>query len=251
MRKCAMKRSLNFDEVRVKTCNGIKRFFKKTKAKKVIIGISGGADSALVAAFCVEALGKENVLGILMPYGKQVDINDSIDLSKGLKIDYRIIDIKPIVDSFIGSTEDGDMFIKGNIMSRSRMIILYSIANKYKGIVAGTTNKSEMAIGYGTKFGDLACDFEVIEELYKTEIWELLKKISMDIKLPILEKIAAKKPTAGLWCGQTDEEELGFNYETLDAFLQGEKTDKEKELKIKKLIKISAHKRHLPPCIKI
>lgn len=210
--------------------------------KKVFIGISGGIDSAVTAALCARAFGKEKVFGILMPYGQQTDIQDSQDIVKHLGIRSFKVDIKPIVDSY--NCFDNKL-IKANLMARTRMSVLYSYANLHEGLVMGTSNKSELMTGYFTKYGDGACDIEVIAELYKTEIFELAKY------LEIPEKFITKKPSAGLWLGQTDEGEMGFTYNDLDKFLQGGHVDQEIENKINILIKNSEHKRNLPPIISI
>lgn len=209
---------------------------------KVFIGISGGIDSAVTAALCAQAFGQDNVFGILMPCGSQPDIDDSRELIKSLGINSFEVDIKPMVDSF---NNFDNRFVKANLMARTRMIVLYSYANFHQGLVMGTTNKSELSIGYFTKHGDGACDVEVIADLYKTEIFKLAKYL----KIP--QKIIDKKPSAGLWEGQTDENELGFSYEDLDKFLQGEKIDSTTAFKIQNLINKSEHKRHLPPIISI
>jgi len=208
--------------------------------KNVFIGISGGIDSAVTAFLCVKALGNKKVFGILMPYGRQSDIDDSISVVNQLNIKYFKKDIKPIVDQY---KITDNKFVNANIMSRVRMTILYTHANHKNGLVIGTTNKSEMAVGYFTKYGDGGCDLEPIANLYKTEIFELAKLLNVP------KNIITKAPSAGLWDNQTDENELGFNYLDLDKFLQGEKINSEAELKIKEIIKLSEHKRCLPPTI--
>ncbi len=222
-----------------KIIDGIKKYVGK---KNVFIGISGGIDSALTAFLCVKALGNKRVFGILMPYGRQSDILDSFSVVKQLNIKYYQKDIKPIVDKYKISP---NKFVLANLMSRTRMAILYAYANHKNGLVIGTTNKSEMSIGYYTKFGDGGCDLEPIADLYKSEVYELSKILN------IPQKIIDKQPTAGLWPNQTDENEFGFTYNQLDRFLQGKHTDPEAEVKIQDLIKNSEHKRKLPQIISV
>jgi len=199
----------------------IKKFFK---SKLAIVGISGGVDSALTAAILVKALGKEKVVGVMMPYKKQSDIDDSKELIKELGIVGKEINIEKMVEPYLSIFSENKLVL-GNIMSRIRMIVLYAIANSENGLVAGTTNKSEMAIGYFTKHGDGGCDVEIIASLLKTDVWEMAKKMASKNCWPTLAKIANKIPTAGLWENQTDEKEMGFSYEILDKYLSGKKVD--------------------------
>jgi len=207
-----------------------------------VIGLSGGIDSTVVAYLAVRALGKEKVYGLLLPYDKQ-STDDGELVAKKLGIDYDIINIKPIVEAFEKQSQhfEGDL-PKGNLMARVRMCLIYGVANKQKRLVLGTTNKSEMEIGYVTKHGDGAADMEPIAHLYKTELWELAYGLS------IPKRIIEKKPSAELWEGQTDENELGFNYQTLDKYLKGETEGIEKKVieRIEELRKNSWHKRKMP-----
>jgi len=232
-------RNLDLNEVETKIVQKIRSF---VGTKNVFIGISGGIDSAVTAFLCVKALGKKRVFGVLIPYGRQSDIADSISVVNQLNIKYFQKDIKPIVDQFKISD---NKFTIANIMSRVRMTVLYAHANQKNGLVMGTTNKSEMAIGYFTKHGDGGVDFEPIAGLYKTEILKMAKFLNVP------KNILTKKPTAGLWENQTDEDELGFTYSDLDNFLQGKHINTEIEIKIQDLIKNSEHKRHLPFSIDI
>ncbi|MEI8067923.1 MAG: NAD+ synthase [Candidatus Shapirobacteria bacterium] len=234
-----MKRNLDFNKVKEILVKEIRKF---VGSKKAIIGVSGGIDSALVATLCVEALGKENVFAILMPYGEQIDIADSEMLIKHLGIKSETINIFEAVNQFKKTEEET---VLANIKSRVRMINLYLFSNLHDGLVIGTTNKSEMALGYFTKFGDGACDYEPIADLFKTEVWALARFLGVP------EILINKKPTAGLLIGQNDEDDFGFSYQELDAFLQGEKVESEIETKIKKMIENSEHKRHLPPSINV
>ncbi|MFH1248621.1 MAG: NAD+ synthase [archaeon] len=210
--------------------------------KKAVIGISGGIDSAVVAALCVKAVGKENVVGISMPYGNN-NTDDAILLVNHLGIACKEVNIKQTVDSF--NFFEMSHIGKGNIMARTRMIVLYAFANKFDGLVIGTGNKSELSVGYFTKYGDGGVDLLPIGDLYKTEVFDVARAL----KLP--QKIINKKPSADLWEGQTDEGEMGVSYEMLDIILQGKGNNCNKEIiaKAKLMIERSEHKRRTPRII--
>jgi NAD+ synthase len=205
-----------------KTAKKIESFIflvcKKEKYKNVLIGLSGGVDSATSATLAVRALGKEHVFPVLLPYGKlnSEGVTDASLIINNLKIPTKqviIIDIKPFVESVIKSDSKMDDLRKGNIMARMRMIILFDLFKKHNALVIGTENKTEHLLGYYTRFGDEASDIEPIRELYKTEVYELAKYLGVP------NKIIKKSPTAGLWEGQTDEEEFGFSYKIADEIL--------------------------------
>lgn len=233
--------------------------------KKAIIGLSGGIDSSVVAYLCVEAIGKENVIGLHMPYKNQ-GTEDSVLIEKSLGIESVSINIGPIVDSFPIIVSDNDKLVKGNIMARIRMVLLYQYANAYNGMVMGTTNKAEAEIGYYTKYGDGAVDVEPIADLYKREVRELA------VILGVPERIIKKAPSAGLWNGQTDEGEIGMTYDELDEILKVQNSNmahlreygdispdgrdllrkygNDKIRRVEGLIRGSNHKKRMPPAFK-
>lgn len=193
----------------------IQNVFKYKNFDRAIIGISGGIDSAVIASLCVKALGKENVIGIMLPRGKQIDIADSELLCKTLDIKSEKFCIHNSVES-LRLLEENVLFDKvrtGNIIARVRMIVLYDQSVKYSALVVGTSNKTELMMGYFTLHGDGACALEPIGHLYKSQVKEMA--IALDIPKSIIEKA----PSAGLWDGQTDEGELGLNYDILDCIL--------------------------------
>ncbi|MBU4503009.1 MAG: NAD+ synthase [Nanoarchaeota archaeon] len=212
-----------------------------------IIGLSGGIDSTIIAYLSVRALGKAKVYGLIMPYDSQ-SVEDGELVAKELGIDYDIVNIKPVVDSFEEQAKYFDKDLsKGNLMARVRMCLLYGAANNKNRLVLGTTNKSEMEIGYFTKHGDGAVDIEPIAHLYKTEVWEMAEELG------IPEQLITKAPSAELWDGQTDENELGFNYHTLDKILQGETEGIEQKVleRVENLRKGSWHKKKMPDRLEV
>jgi len=195
----------------------IKNVFEYKKFNKAIIGVSGGLDSAVIVALCSRVLGPENVYGFLLPFGSnQLDIKDSHLVCDQFGINRNIINIYPAVEAF-RTTEENILFDAariGNIQARTRMIILYDQSAKYNGLVVGTSNLTELMLGYFTIYGDGACALEPIGHLYKTEV----KQIAVELSVP--QPIIDKAPSAGLWNGQTDEEQLGASYETIDYILK-------------------------------
>ncbi len=235
------------EEMMKKEINRIEKFIKKeTKDRNgLVLGISGGVDSAVVAYLSVNALGKEKVHGLMMPYDSQ-NTEDGELIAKKLGINYDIINIKPVTESYkaVAGFFEGNL-PEGNLRARIRMCLLYGYANKHGYKVIGTGNASEAAVGYFTKWGDGAVDLQPIMHVYKTEVWELAKQLG------IPEKITAKAPSAELWEGQTDEGEMGISYNLLDKILKGEKIeDGTLVAKVEKMIKNSMHKRRLPKSLR-
>ncbi|MBN2372165.1 NAD+ synthase [bacterium] len=221
-----------------------------------VLGVSGGVDSAVVAFLLVNALGKDKVRAIIMPYhsSDRQSIEDALLVINDLDIHHQIIDISSSVDSYFLNFPEAENCRKGNKMARERMSVLYDMAALYKGIVVGTGNKSELLLGYFTKYGDGGVDIEPLGGLYKTYVYELAKYAGVP------ERIVKKHPTADLWPGQKDEEELGITYEVADQILYF-MTDIGEDIqtiinrgfrdsyvkRVDELIKQSEHKRIMPP----
>lgn len=207
---------INPQEEAEKIQNFIKDILSKQKKRNVVIGVSGGIDSAAALYLLKNSIHHENIYILNMPYFYK-NSKDLEDVINGLNLpaeNIKIISIKPIVDSIISSLNIPDNQIrKGNVMARARMIVLYDFAKKLDALVCGTENKSEFHLGYFTRFGDEASDFEPIQYLYKTQVYELAKYL----KVP--QAIIDKSPSANLWDNQTDEDELGFSYEEADNVL--------------------------------
>jgi len=238
----------------------IKEELAKFGFKKGILGLSGGLDSTVCAYLAARALGPKNVLGLILPYGPSFneDVRDAVRTAKLLKIRHRIIDIAPMVDSYFERYPTENRVRRGNKMARERMSILYDFSAREKALILGTSNKTELLIGYGTIHGDLASAINPMGDLYKTQV----KQMARYLKVPV--KIQKKLPTAGLWAGQTDEGEIGMTYAELDEVLfhlvdERESKEeliargypKEKIEKIMAMIKRSEFKRKLPPIPKI
>ena len=190
--------------------------FKKNGFTKAVLGLSGGIDSALVAYLLRDALGKENILAIMMPY--KTSNPDSLNHAKlvveDLGINAKRIEITDMIDASF-KNEEGDIssLRKGNKMARERMSILFDNSSKESALVVGTSNKTEIFLGYSTQFGDSACAINPIGDLYKTNVWDLARYL----KVP--EALIEKKPSADLWEGQTDEQEMGLTYREADQVL--------------------------------
>ncbi|MEI6290546.1 MAG: NAD+ synthase, partial [Chloroflexota bacterium] len=207
--------SINTDLVRDLLSRFIKTEITRTGFTKAVLGVSGGIDSALVAYLAVEALGSENVLGVRMPY--KTSSQNSLDHAQlvidDLKINSLTISITPMADGLINTIPDMSNMRKGNIFARCRMITLYDQSEAFKGLVLGTGNKTEILLGYSTLYGDSAHALNPIGDLYKAQVRQLSRAVG--VPAPIIDKA----PSADLWEGQTDEQELGFSYEEADRIL--------------------------------
>lgn len=197
----------------------IKVEMAKTGLNKAVLGLSGGIDSAVVAALCVKALGKDNVTGICMPYrtSNPSSLNDAVAVAENLGINRRTLEISETVDAFANSSmvdDDKNRAIRlGNIMARVRMITLFDYSSADASIVFGTGNKSEIFLGYFTLFGDAASAINPIGSVYKTHIFEVAKQLGLP------QQVITKAPSADLFEGQTDENEIGFSYIEMDPVI--------------------------------
>jgi len=188
---------------------------RKVGFERVVVGLSGGVDSAVSAFLATRALGKENVVAVMMPYKSSVpeSLADAKLAAEQLGLSYRVVEITPMVDAYFSLFPDADILRRGNMMARQRMTVLFDHSAMLKALVLGTSNKTELLLGYGTLYGDMACSLNPIGDLYKTQVWQLAEY------LEVPERIRKKPPTADLWAGQTDEGELGFTYAEVDRLL--------------------------------
>ncbi len=208
------------------TVERIKRFLEtqrnRTKKSLLIVGMSGGLDSSVTAALCALSIGGKNVLGVCLPEREtrnETNIRDAKIVAKKFGIKLRTIEISDLVAAASATLPDmpgnPTRISFGNVKARLRAAVLYYFANKKNGLVVGTSDKSEVMLGYFTKFGDGACDIEPIADLYKTTVKELAKYL----RLP--SSVYSKPPSPDLWPGQTAKNELGLEYEKLDTILLG------------------------------
>jgi len=199
----------------------IRAYVKKTQVKGLVVGLSGGIDSSTVAALSAKAIGGNKVLGICLPerqtWNKQ-DIQHAKDISRLFKIQFKLIDITSTVETIRKAIPDHSSRQRvpdGNIKARSRMLILYYYANSLQRLVVGSGDKSEIMLGYFTKWGDYCADLAPLADLFKTQVQALARHLNLP------KEIVAKAPTPALWPGQSAEGELGLKYEILDLILYG------------------------------
>jgi NAD+ synthase len=188
---------------------------RKVGINQVVLGLSGGIDSALVVFIAAEALGPENVHAICMPYTSSNPESEAHArlVAQTCGVNFSVLPITPMVDAYFETFPEADNMRRGNKMARERMTILFDHSALLSALVLGTSNKTELLLGYGTLYGDMASALNPIGDLYKTQVWQLSE--AMGVPREVIEK----KPSADLWAGQTDEEELGFSYRQVDELL--------------------------------
>ncbi|HEY9287210.1 MAG TPA: NAD+ synthase [Candidatus Dormibacteraeota bacterium] len=188
---------------------------RKVGFQRVVLNLSGGVDSSLVAILAAEALGPDNVMALILPY-KSSDPKsraDALEVVEQLKIHHLEIDITPQIDAYFARFPEADQVRRGNKMARERMTIAYDQSWVWRGLVLGTSNKTELLLGYGTIYGDMASAINPIGDLYKSQVWQLADAVGVPTA------IVQKAPSADLWAGQSDETELGFQYRLIDRLL--------------------------------
>jgi len=187
----------------------------KVGVERVVLGLSGGIDSAVSAALAARALGPDKVVGAMLPYrcSSSESLTDALAVAEACGIETASVDITAQIDAYFADHPDASNLRRGNKMARERMTILYDMSAEHGALVLGTSNKTELLLGYGTLYGDMASAINPIGDLYKTQVWGLAAQLGLP------ESVIAKPPTADLWSGQTDEEELGFGYAQVDRLL--------------------------------
>ncbi|HAX23874.1 MAG TPA: NAD(+) synthetase [Chloroflexi bacterium] len=213
-----------------------------------VVGLSGGIDSAVVAGLCARALGPDNVLGVIMPaHSLPTDAADARLVAEAWGIEHPTIDLSGVVDTLMAILPEGTQLANANVKPRLRMIVLYYMANTLGRAVVGTGNRSELMVGYSTKYGDSGVDLLPLAGVYKHQVYEIAREIGVP------QTIIDRPPSAGLWEGQTDEAEMGVTYADLDRVLAAMAAGVESGVspdvvtRVQRMVRGSEHKRRLPP----
>lgn len=229
---------------------GLQQFMDQAGKSRAVLGLSGGVDSALTARIAAEALGADNVTALILPnegVNDALDVADAESFAESLSIPHFTVPINAFLKAYGDLPWPGSKLAGMNLSARVRATILYHYANSLDALVLGTGNRTELLLGYFTKYGDGACDVEVIGRLYKTEVWAMARETGVP------ETIVTKAPSAGLFVGQTDEEELGMTYADIDSALRmierGKKPTGSAADKVRALMKAARHKAEMPPAL--
>ena len=196
-------------------CRFIRTEIRRAGFERAVVGLSGGIDSSVVASLCARALGPQNVLAVTMPYttSSEATRRDSRAVIDQLGVRSADVPITDQIDAYFAQCADASQLRRANKCARERMTVLYDQSAAFHALVAGTSNKSELLLGYGTQFGDMASAINPVGDLYKTQLYHLAAYLGVP------EQILHKEPTGDLWIGQTDEGELGFTYAEVDRLL--------------------------------
>jgi NAD+ synthase len=257
---------INEEKAAEKISNFIKDKLNESRTQGLVVGLSGGLDSTTTAYLCARAIGKDKIMGLVLPSEttSTEDVQDALTVAEELGIKHKVVHVDEFIEPFkeLLAQSNGEYDTKlanANLKARIRMMILYYHANAMKRLVVGTGNRTELLVGYFTKYGDGGVDILPIGALYKTDVRQLASYLNVP------KSIIEKAPTAGLWAGQTDEDELGIKYELLDKLLHL-MVDKKLEdhvvaeeleipidevLRIKKMIKSAEHKLKPAPLVEI
>jgi NAD+ synthase len=235
------------DEIANRISEWLQTQVRSAGAQGLVVGLSGGVDSAVTAALAKRAMGDE-VLGVLMPcHSQPIDAEHAMMVAETLNIETISVDLGPVFDLLIERLPSAGRMAAANVKPRLRMTTLYYLAAARNYLVAGTGNKSELMVGYFTKYGDGGVDLEPLGDLYKGQVWDLARF------LEVPQAVIDRPPTAGLWDGQTDEGEMGLTYALLDSMLalieagETNRVDSATLAQVKKMISASEHKRQMPP----
>ena len=238
----------NAEQLAEEIATWLRDYAAQAGAQGYVVGLSGGIDSATTAALCRRAVG-ENVLGVLMPcHSSPEDREMAYLVARAFGLRTNTVDLGSTYDALVTALPpDVSEMARANIKPRLRMSVLYALAQTHAYLVAGTGNKSELEVGYFTKYGDGGVDVEPLGELYKWQVRHLARELG--VPQPVIDR----PPSAGLWAGQTDEDEMGISYEDLDATLAAIESGLAEELdsalldRVQRMIAASAHKRAMPP----
>ena len=214
----------------------------------VVVGLSGGLDSAVVSGLCAPALGADKVLGVIMPaHSLPADAEDARLVAEAWGIEHSLVDLSGVSDALMALLPEGTQLARANIKPRLRMIVLYYLANSLGRAVVGTGNRSELMVGYFTKYGDSGVDLLPLAGVYKHQVFDIAREIGVP------QQIIDRPPSAGLWAGQTDESEMGVTYADLDRVLEAMATGTDSGVspdvvaRVERMVRGSEHKRRLPP----